>query len=74
MPICPYCDRPFERGVLVFRLTCPHCHRYVKITEIKDFLITDLSGYTGTAKRMNDSERKKVIKFIKRIFPEEVGE
>ena len=47
--VCPFCQRPFIRGTgsggtFTQRFICPFCHRYVKITEVKKFLIRTGNG------------------------------
>jgi protein-arginine kinase activator protein McsA len=34
---CPRCKRPFRRGKLKKRISCPYCRAYFNITDVKNF-------------------------------------
>jgi len=76
--VCPYCEKPFERGPLTKRFTCPLCNRYIKITDIEEFYTGSTPDnscekyYLGfrTVRKLNKNETEGVKRFIKRIFVE----
>lgn len=71
--VCPHCNNPFERGKLVFRYTCPSCHRYINIIEIDIFFTSNgsrLSGYSMCKglRKLNKRETIKIKEIIRKKF------